>query len=81
MRNEIRLPFPGRRRNSPGTVAVHWSSVTQKSSPYRGDAASTDAEDRAALVHNALYDHLRDHEIQFRWFLRNSLLRSLDHNR
>jgi len=48
---------------------------------FGGDAAPTDPEDRAALVHNALYDHVREHEAQFRLFLRNSLLRSLDTDR
>jgi AcrR family transcriptional regulator len=45
------------------------------------DAAPTDVEDRAALVHNTLYDHIREHEAQFRLFLRNTLLRSLDRER
>lgn len=40
-------------------------------------AAPSDPEDRVALVHNALYDLARDHETQFRLFLRSSLLRSL----
>jgi AcrR family transcriptional regulator len=42
------------------------------------EAAPRDAEDRAALVQNALYDLARDHEAEFRLFLRSSLLRSLD---
>jgi AcrR family transcriptional regulator len=37
-----------------------------------------DAEDRAALVQNALYDLARDHEAEFRLFLRSSLLRALE---
>jgi AcrR family transcriptional regulator len=45
---------------------------------FSGDAAPHDPEDRAALVQNALYDLARDHEAQFRIFLRNSLLRTLN---
>jgi AcrR family transcriptional regulator len=41
------------------------------------DGAPSDPEDRAALVQNALYDLARDHETEFRLFLRSSLLRSL----
>ena len=41
-----------------------------------GDDAPSDAEDRAALVQNALYDLARDHETEFRLFLRSSLMRS-----
>ncbi|HET6907735.1 MAG TPA: TetR family transcriptional regulator [Mycobacteriales bacterium] len=48
---------------------------------FAGKSAPTDAEDRAVLVHNALYDHIRQHENEFRLFLRNSLLRSLDPDR
>lgn len=48
---------------------------------FGGEAAPTTAEDRAALVHNALYDHIRRHEVQFRLFMRNALLRSLDPDR
>jgi AcrR family transcriptional regulator len=48
---------------------------------FGGDSAPTEAEERAALVHNALYDHLREQEVQFRLFLRNSLLRSLEGDR
>jgi AcrR family transcriptional regulator len=40
--------------------------------------APQDPEDRAGLVHNALYDTARDNEAQFRIFLRNSLLRALN---
>ena len=40
--------------------------------------APQDAEDRAALVQNALYDLARDHEAEFRLFLRSSLLRALE---
>jgi AcrR family transcriptional regulator len=47
-----------------------------------GDAnAPTDVEDRVALVHNAMYDHIRDREVAFRLFQRNSVLRSLDTDR
>lgn len=47
-----------------------------------GDAdAPTDAEDRVALVHNVMYDHIRDREVDFRIFLRISVLRSLDTDR
>jgi AcrR family transcriptional regulator len=48
---------------------------------FGSDTAPTDPEDRAALVHNALYDHVREHEAQFRLFLRNALLRSTDPDR
>ncbi len=43
-----------------------------------GDDAPSDPEDRVALVQNALYDLTRDHEAEFRLFLRTSLLRALD---
>jgi AcrR family transcriptional regulator len=36
--------------------------------------APSDPEERAALVQNALYDLARDHETEFRLFLRNALL-------
>ena len=42
-----------------------------------GDDAPSDPEDRAALVQNALYDLAREHETEFRLFLRSSLMRSL----
>ena len=42
-----------------------------------GNGAPSDPEDRAALVQNALYDLARDHETEFRVFLRSSLMRSL----
>jgi AcrR family transcriptional regulator len=42
-----------------------------------GEGASSDPEDRAALVQNALYDLAREHETEFRLFLRSSLMRSL----
>jgi AcrR family transcriptional regulator len=42
-----------------------------------GDGAPADAEERAALVQNALYDLAREHETEFRVFLRASLTRSL----
>jgi AcrR family transcriptional regulator len=41
-----------------------------------GDDAPSDPEDRVALVQNALYDLARDHEIEFRLFLRSSLIRA-----
>jgi AcrR family transcriptional regulator len=37
----------------------------------------TDAEDRVALVQNALFDLARDHESEFRMFLRSSMTRAL----
>lgn len=47
-----------------------------------GDAgAPTDVEDRVALVHNVMFDHIRDREVDFRIFQRHSLLRSLDTER
>jgi AcrR family transcriptional regulator len=42
-----------------------------------GDGASSDPEDRVALVQNALYDLSRDHEYELRLFLRASLARPL----
>src|SRR5665213_2637226 len=45
---------------------------------FPDETAPQDAEDRAALVQNALYDLARDHEAEFRLFLRNSLLRALE---
>lgn len=39
--------------------------------------APTDPEDRVALVQNALYDLSRDHETEFRLFLRTSVTRGL----
>jgi AcrR family transcriptional regulator len=45
---------------------------------FGDDAAPTEVEDRVALVHNALYDHIREREVQFRLFHRNAILRSLD---
>jgi AcrR family transcriptional regulator len=45
---------------------------------FGDDSAPQDPEDRVALVQNALYDLVRDHEAEFRLFLRNSLLRALD---
>jgi AcrR family transcriptional regulator len=45
-----------------------------------GPDAPSDPEDRAALVQNALYDLARDHEAEFRVFLRASLSRSLGDN-
>jgi AcrR family transcriptional regulator len=41
-----------------------------------GEDAPSAPEDRAALVHNALYDLASDHETEFRLFLRSSLMRS-----
>jgi AcrR family transcriptional regulator len=43
-----------------------------------GRNAPSGPEDRAALVQNALYDLSRDHETEFRLFLRASLLRTLE---
>lgn len=48
---------------------------------FGGADAPTDVEDRVALVHNAMFDHIRDREVDFRLFQRNSLLRSLDTGR
>ena len=42
-----------------------------------GPGSPSDAEDRAALVQNALYDLSRKHEAEFRVFLRGSITRSL----
>lgn len=42
-----------------------------------GENAPTDPEDRVALVQNALYDLSRDHETEFRLFLRTSVTRAL----
>jgi AcrR family transcriptional regulator len=44
---------------------------------FARDDAPQDPEERVALVQNVLYDLARDHEVEFRVFLRNSLLRSL----
>jgi AcrR family transcriptional regulator len=41
------------------------------------DTAPTEVDDRVALVHNTMYDHIRERETQFRLFLRNTLLRSV----
>ncbi len=41
------------------------------------DHAPADPEDRVALVHRALYDLARDHEQEFRLFLRSSLTRGM----
>jgi len=43
-----------------------------------GENGPADPEDRVALVQNALYDLARDHEAQFRVFLRGSLTRSVE---
>ena len=48
---------------------------------FGGTDAPTDVEDRVALVHNVMFDHIRDREVDFRIFQRNSLLRSLDTDR
>jgi AcrR family transcriptional regulator len=48
---------------------------------FDGDGAPTEVEDRVALVHNTMYDHIRDREVQFRLFHRNALLHSLDADR
>lgn len=42
-----------------------------------GKNAPSDPEERVALVQNALYDLSRDHETEFRLFLRTSVLRGL----
>ena len=42
-----------------------------------GKDAPTDPEDRVALVQNALYDLSRNHETEFRLFLRTSITRAL----
>jgi len=44
---------------------------------FATEGSPEDPEDRVALVQNALYDLARDHETEFRLFLRASLLRSL----
>jgi AcrR family transcriptional regulator len=43
------------------------------------DGGPEDPEDRVALVQNALYDLSRDHEAEWRLFLRASIMRALDH--
>lgn len=48
---------------------------------FAGDDVPAEPEDRVALVQNALYDHMREHDVQFRLFLRNALLRSVDAKR
>jgi AcrR family transcriptional regulator len=53
------------------------TNVPTVASLFDGDSAPTEVEDRVALVHNTLYDHVRKQETQFRLFLRNSLLRSV----
>jgi AcrR family transcriptional regulator len=45
---------------------------------FASDSAPTDPEDRAALVHNTMFDHIHERETEFRLFHRNALLRSLD---
>jgi AcrR family transcriptional regulator len=42
-----------------------------------GDGAPSDPEDRVALVQNAFYDFCRDHDSEWRLFLRASIMRSL----
>ncbi|SRR5581483_237342 len=42
-----------------------------------GPGVSDDVEDRVALVQNALYDLVRDHETEFRLFLQSSVTRAL----
>ncbi len=42
-----------------------------------GEGAPDDPEERAVLVHRALYDLTRDNEQQFRLFLRSSLARGM----
>lgn len=41
-----------------------------------GDGAPSNPEDRVALVHNAFYDFCRDHDSEWRLFLRASIMRS-----
>jgi AcrR family transcriptional regulator len=48
---------------------------------FSGDGAPTDVEDRVALVHNTMFDHIRERETEFRLFHRNALLQSLDRER
>lgn len=36
---------------------------------FGGDTAPTEVEDRVALVHNAMYDHIREREVQFCLFI------------
>ncbi len=48
---------------------------------FGNDAAPADVEDRVALVHNTMFDHIREHETEFRMFHRNALLQSLDPKR
>jgi AcrR family transcriptional regulator len=48
---------------------------------FGGDSPPTEIEDRVALIHNAMYDHIREREVEFRLFHRNALLRSLDPER
>jgi AcrR family transcriptional regulator len=43
-----------------------------------GPDAPADPEERAVLVHDALFDLTREHEAEFRLFLRASLLRGMD---
>ena len=43
-----------------------------------GDGGPEDAEDRAVAVQHALFDLARDHEAQFRLFLRASMTRALE---
>ncbi|MBV8956081.1 MAG: TetR/AcrR family transcriptional regulator [Solirubrobacterales bacterium] len=42
-----------------------------------GAGAPSDPEDRVALVHNAFYDLCREHDSEWRLFLRASIMRSL----
>jgi AcrR family transcriptional regulator len=51
-------------------------AVPTVESLFGGDAP-TDPEDRVALVQNAFYDFTREHESQWRLFLRASIMRSL----
>ncbi len=45
---------------------------------FTGTDAPLDAEDRVALVHEVLFDHIREREAQFRLFHRTQLLQSLE---
>lgn len=42
------------------------------------DSAPTDPDDRVALVHNAMYDHVSQREAEFRLFHGKTLLHTLD---
>ena len=58
-------------------VEVPLDEATPTVAALFDEAAPPDPEDRAALVQNALYDLARNHEAEFRLFLRASVTRSL----